>query len=236
MTFYQATLSQGFFRRDTPAHRNHLLPREKRRSWGSRRKDTAFPLILWQTCMWASLMTRCLIHLTKPPEEVSKDTNSVPAFDCSPLHCSSVLDYFCHTGNMLTECWAWYWTLFIFIFHELHATWYIFIFSESPSAVPFWSCIVFSSIHFVFITAHPELKCRTFKFPDDETADNVSRAEFFDTNKGFEWVLKVNERGNRRHTAIQSWFKTELADTVDILFCWTSAYAKWNILFIFGKH
>lgn len=84
MTFYRATLSQGFFRRDTPAHRNHLLPREKRRSWGSRRKDTAFPLILWQTCMWASLMTRCLIHLTKPPEEVSKDTNSVPAFDCSP--------------------------------------------------------------------------------------------------------------------------------------------------------
>lgn len=117
MTFYQATLSQGFFRRDTPAHRNHLLPREKRRSWGSRRKDTAclaFPLILWQTCMWASLMTRCLIHLTKPPEEISKDTNSVPAFDCSPLYCSSVLDYFCHTGNMLTDCWAWYWTLFIF--------------------------------------------------------------------------------------------------------------------------
>lgn len=40
---------------------------------------------------------------------------------------------------------------------------------------------------------HPELKCRTIKFPDDETADNVSRAEFFDMNKGFEWVVKVNE-------------------------------------------
>lgn len=137
----------------------------------SRRKDAAVSRVSFDTVTnshVSSLMTQHLIELTKPPEEASKDPNSLPALDCCPLYCVSVLDLISVT---LAICWLIVQLdieLYLFLsFRLLYATCYVSTFSWSPFAVTLWSCIVFSfnhpSIHPSISFCVSPLMCRTMK-------------------------------------------------------------------------